>query len=88
MSCSNRPFEAEQTELEVSGPWELIGAAKGRGKEMALLFQGADAEDLADQYKSPSKHQGPGGWCQGEDPEGAVVWGWSCLLCGVGREPT
>lgn len=33
-------------------------------------MQGAHTEDLADQHKSPSEHQGPGGWCEGEDPEG------------------
>lgn len=47
---------------------------------LSCFFQGAHTEDLADQHQSPSEHQGPGGWCKGEDPEGAVgcgmeMWG-------------
>lgn len=45
------------------GPGELLGYREGKKARgwMSCCFQGADAEDLADQHEGPTKHQGPGG---------------------------
>lgn len=58
---------------------------KEGGLTVSHCSQGADAEDPADQHQSPTKHQGPGGGGQGEDPEGAApAWprGWGRALGG------
>lgn len=70
---------------EARWAWELRGFAEGRGLTVSRCSQGADAEDPADQHQSPTKHQGPGGGGQGEDPEGAApAWprGWGRALGG------
>lgn len=70
---------------EARWAWELRGSAEGRGLTVSRCSQGADAEDPADQHQSPTKHQGPGGGGQGEDPEGAApAWprGWGRALGG------